>query len=160
MDIRKATEADIPEIMLIIDEARETMRSIGNEKQWPKGSPSEAKIRSDIEADGGYIITDNQPMGYFAFLSGEDPTYAHIYNGQWLNDKSYYVIHRIAGRAGAHGLFAAILSFCSAITDNIRIDTHRDNLIVQHLLEKNGFQRCGIIYVADGTERIAYQRTL
>ena len=26
------------------------------------------------------------------------------------------------------------------------------------LLEKNGFTRCGIIHVADGTPRIAYQR--
>ena len=27
------------------------------------------------------------------------------------------------------------------------------------LIEKNGFVRCGIIYVANGTPRIAYQRT-
>ena len=29
---------------------------------------------------------------------------------------------------------------------------------MQHLLEKNGFTRCGIIHVADGTPRIAYQK--
>ena len=33
-----------------------------------------------------------------------------------------------------------------------------DNQIMQHLLEKNGFTRCGIIHVADGTPRIAYQK--
>ena len=28
---------------------------------------------------------------------------------------------------------------------------------MQHILTKFGFQRCGIIYVKNGTERIAYQ---
>ena len=40
---------------------------------------------------------------------------------------------------------------------NIRVDTHRDNKVMQHILTKQGFQRCGIIYVKNGTERIAYQ---
>ncbi len=30
---------------------------------------------------------------------------------------------------------------------------------MQHILTKYGFQRCGIIYVKNGTERIAYQMT-
>ena len=29
---------------------------------------------------------------------------------------------------------------------------------MRHLLEKNGFKECGIIYVEDGTPRIAFQR--
>ena len=29
---------------------------------------------------------------------------------------------------------------------------------MQHILAKYGFQRCGIIYVKNGTERIAYQK--
>ena len=41
---------------------------------------------------------------------------------------------------------------------SLRADTHADNKIMQHLLEKNGFTRCGIIHVADGTPRIAYQK--
>ncbi len=31
---------------------------------------------------------------------------------------------------------------------------------MQHILTKYGFQRCGIIYVKNGTERIAYQKNL
>ena len=30
---------------------------------------------------------------------------------------------------------------------------------MQHLIEKNGFKRCGIIHIADGSPRIAYERT-
>ena len=38
------------------------------------------------------------------------------------------------------------------------VDTHADNKVMQHLLESEGFTRCGIIHVEDGTPRIAYQR--
>ncbi len=41
---------------------------------------------------------------------------------------------------------------------NFRIDTHNDNKIMQHVIEKNGFIRCGIIYVKDGSPRIAYEK--
>ena len=40
----------------------------------------------------------------------------------------------------------------------VRADTHADNKIMQHLLEENGFTKCGIIHVEDGTPRIAYQK--
>ena len=38
------------------------------------------------------------------------------------------------------------------------IDTHEDNHIMQHLITKNGFQKCGIISAHDGTPRIAYEK--
>ena len=41
---------------------------------------------------------------------------------------------------------------------NLKIDTHEDNVVMQHVLEKNGFERCGKIYTHDGTPRIAYQK--
>ena len=51
-----------------------------------------------------------------------------------------------------------MLSFCLTHSDNIRIDTHRDNVIMRHLLEKHGFKYCGIIYLENGDERLAYQK--
>ena len=42
---------------------------------------------------------------------------------------------------------------------NLRIDTHQDNKVMQHVVEKHGFTRRGIIYIADGSPRIAYERT-
>ena len=41
---------------------------------------------------------------------------------------------------------------------SLRADTHADNKVMQHLLEKNGFTRCGVIHVADGSPRFAYQK--
>jgi RimJ/RimL family protein N-acetyltransferase len=51
-----------------------------------------------------------------------------------------------------------ILDYCFTVTDNIRIDTHRDNQIMQHCLAKAGFSYCGIIHLLNGDERLAYQK--
>ena len=100
-----------------------------------------------------------RPVGYFAFLHSPEPTYARIENGAWLDDRlPYHVIHRIASYPEVHGVFDTMLRWAGEREGNLRIDTHRDNRIMQHLLEKHGFQFCGIIYLASGDERLAYQR--
>ena len=53
---------------------------------------------------------------------------------------------------------AKIMNFCFSHDANIRIDTHKDNRIMQHNIEKHGFTYCGIIYLANGDERLAYQK--
>ena len=69
-------------------------------------------------------------------------------------------IHRMAASGKRKGVSEACLNWCFEHFENIRVDTHRDNKVMQHILAKYGFQRCGIIYVKNGTERIAYQRIL
>ena len=68
-------------------------------------------------------------------------------------------MHRIAGDGAAHGVFDCTIDHCKGIYYNIRIDTHDDNKVMQHLIERSGFRKCGTIYVFDGTPRIAYQWT-
>jgi hypothetical protein len=98
-------------------------------------------------------------VGYFAFLPSPEPTYSKIYNGEWLDDvKPYHVVHRIASYPDAHGIFSDIMDFCFSRDANIRIDTHKDNLIMQHNIEKHGFTYCGLIYLTSGDERLAYQK--
>jgi len=55
-------------------------------------------------------------------------------------------------------VFKTMMQYLENITDNIRIDTHKDNHIMQHNLARFGFQYCGIIHIASGAERLAYQR--
>lgn len=160
--IRKSTPEDIPSLMQLADEARGIMRNNGNMNQWINGYPTEEVFRNDIMNGNSYIMEDEgEPVGTFAFIPSPEPTYAKIYEGQWTDtDSPYYVIHRIASKAKAHGIMSDLLEYCFRQTNNIRIDTHRDNLIMQHSLLKNGFRYCGIIYLESGDERLAYQKTI
>ncbi len=45
------------------------------------------------------------------------------------------------------GLFAKCVAFCEKKVPYLRADTHFDNHTMQHLLEKNSFERRGIIYL-------------
>jgi hypothetical protein len=159
--IRKATPTDMAEIMTVMDAAKTIMRQSGNMHQWGDGYPSEAAITADMEKGGGFVIeeSDGKIVGYFAFLPSPEPTYASIYEGEWLDDTlPYHVVHRIASYPDVHGVFKSIMDFCLSHDPNIRIDTHRDNTIMQHCMDKYGFTYCGIIYLANGDERLAYQR--
>lgn len=158
--IRKTTAADLPLLMEIYDTARQFMRANGNPTQWAGGYPSRDVIEADIEKGISYCVEgeDGQVHGTFMFYVGEEPTYHKIYEGQWLNDKPYGVIHRVASDGQVKGLVGQITAYCSQFADNLRIDTHRDNLPMQGAVEKEGFTRCGIIYLASGDERLAYHR--
>ena len=158
--IREARPSDMGDIMLVMDAAKTIMRQSGNMHQWTEGYPSEAVIAADMAKKGGFVVEDDGTVvGYFAFLPSPELTYAKIYEGKWLDDESpYHVVHRIASYPDAHGIFSSIMDYCLSHDSNIRIDTHRDNRIMQHNIVKHGFSYCGIIYLASGDERLAYQR--
>ena len=160
IQIRHSTPEDLPTILALIEDGRQIMRSDGNLHQWSGDSPSVDLIIKDIENRYSYLcIEGGKAIGTFAFIPGPDPTYLKIYEGTWLETKSpYYVIHRMASTPESHGVFSAAMDYCFQVTNNIRIDTHRDNHIMQHNLIKHGFQYCGIIYLLNGDERLAYQR--
>ena len=160
MIIRPARREDLPSIQAVLEAARGIMRSSGNLQQWTDEYPSESVVLQDIASGVGYVVLyEGLVAGYFAMLPSPDPTYARIYGGEWLDDKlPYHVIHRIGSLPEVHGVFAAIMDYAFSVDRNIRIDTHRDNRIMQHLLERHGFRYCGIIYLLSGDERLAYQR--
>jgi len=158
--IREARLEDMAEIMKVMEAAKEVMRQSGNMHQWEDGYPSEAVIKTDMEKDGGFVVEDDgKVVGYFAFLPSPEPTYFTIDGGEWLDDiQPYHVIHRMASYPDAHGIFSSIMDFSFSRDRNIRIDTHSDNKIMQHNILKHGFIYCGIIYLASGDERLAYQQ--
>lgn len=158
--IREVRLADMDAIMQVFSAAKRIMRQSGNMHQWGEGYPSEDVVKADMEKKGAFVVEEeNKVVGYFAFLPSPDPTYNRIYDGKWIDDEqAYHVVHRIASYPEVHGVFSSILDFCSSLDRNIRIDTHRDNTIMQHNLLKHGFTYCGIIYLLSGDERLAYQR--
>ncbi len=97
-------------------------------------------------------------LGVFCHRPGPEPNYARIEDGTWPDDKSYYVLHRIASAPGVHGFAAFAMDWCLQRHPVLRVDTHQDNRPMLHLLSKIGFVRCGIIHVENGTPRIAFQK--
>ena len=166
--IRPATEADLPALPPLFEAARAIMRADGNLHQWEDGYPGLDAVRADIDRRGGYVIESVMPgptghlsipriVGYFALLPSPEPTYDRI-DGAWLTDGPYGVIHRIASYPDVHGIFRTIIGFATARYPHLRIDTHRDNRIMQHLIAQQGFTYCGIIWLLSGAERLAYER--
>ena len=154
--IRPATWADMEEILEIYAQARRFMAENGNPTQWGQHHPSREMLEEDIILNRLYVVEDAERLcGVFMFVVDNDPTYTYI-EGSWRSHSPYGVIHRIAGVGG--GVFAAALEYCSGIIGHLRIDTHADNKPMQHVVEKAGFSKRGIIYVEDGTPRIAYDR--
>lgn len=159
MQLKKATTAELARVMEIYDGARAYMRAHGNFEQWGNGYPSEELIREDVAAGRLYLCVEgDELLGVLCYFEGEDPTYLTVYDGAWLNDRPYGVIHRIAVAAHRRGVASFCFDACLARCGNLKIDTHRDNYPMQRSLEKNGFVRCGVIHLADGAERIAYQK--
>ena len=158
--MRAAISADLPAIMTVLEAAKGIMRASGNLHQWVNGYPSAEVIRDDIHLQQGYVLEeDARVVGYFTFIASPEPTYGTIYGGAWLDDeRPYHAIHRIASLPDVHGVFTAIMDFAFAHDGNIRVDTHKDNHIMQHNLLKHGFSYCGIIYLSSGDPRLAYQK--
>jgi hypothetical protein len=160
MLVRPAILPDVQAIMTVLEAAKGIMRASGNLHQWVNGYPSAEVIRDDIDLQQGYVLEeDARVVGYFTFMASPEPTYDTIYRGAWLDDeRPYHVIHRIASLPDVHGVFTAIMDFAFAHDGNIRVDTHKDNHIMQHNLLKHGFSYCGIIYLSSGDPRLAYQK--
>ena len=160
MTIRKAVKNDLPHIFEIYARARKFMAENGNPNQWEDIKPRKELVESDIEKGISYVCEkDGEILGVFAFIYGEDPTYKIIYDGEWLNDKPYAVIHRIASSGKVKGTGEFCLMWALSQYPNVRIDTHRDNTVMRHLMDKLGFAYCGIIHLEGGDERLAFQKT-
>ncbi|MDE6023803.1 MAG: GNAT family N-acetyltransferase [Muribaculaceae bacterium] len=162
MEIRLSTAADIDRIMDVYESAKKFMRSHGNMNQWTGGYPSREVILTDIAHGSHYIGLDDDGdiLMVFSFILGEDPTYKVIEGGSWLNDKPYGTIHRIASTGFRGGMLKECVRYCSVFADNIRVDTHADNSDMQRAIKHAGFHYCGIIYLADGSPRIAFQKEI
>ena len=156
--IRLARKEELPRLLEVYAAARAFMRQNGNSLQWAGGYPGEEVLREDIALERLYVIEENGWIGgVFMLCAGPDDTYNKIYDGAWGYEQPYGVIHRIAGDGSIKGVLAKAVEFAGARFDYLRIDTHHNNKVMQHLIAKKGFVRSGIIYQPDGSTRIAYE---
>lgn len=155
--VRNAVPEDLPRIEEIYAYARSFMEKTGNPNQWGKTNPPHEWLVDDIEKELLHVITDENGIhGVFYFYIGEDPTYGSIEDGAWQSQEPYGTIHRIASD-GSGGILRTAVEFGKERIDHIRIDTHHDNVVMHNAVARLGFKRSGIIHLANGSPRIAYE---
>lgn len=159
MQIRRSTPSDITAIGEIYSAAKKFMRENGNPNQWSENGPDENSALSDSERGIGYVCEDGgEIVAVFAFEIGREPTYDKIYGGEWLSDEPYAYMHRVAVKKHGQGIIDFCFNECFKLHPNLKIDTHRDNIPMQRVLKRCDFRECGIIYLENGDERLAFQK--
>jgi ribosomal protein S18 acetylase RimI-like enzyme len=169
MTIRSATKKDIPAIMDIIKDAQLHLAN-QNIDQWQDGYPTNKIIENDIANNEGFVVVDehNTPFATTMFTTSPEPTYTDI-EGKWSIpvSQSYGVIHRLAisAKHRNQGLAKRIFQeFEKRLMENnnnsMKVDTHRGNTGMQHMLTSIGYQYCGVIYLESGDERLAFEKVL
>ncbi len=165
--LRLSTYDDISHILRIIEKAQQYFRD-ANINQWQNGYPNIDVIRKDIDDTSSYVVcNDAGTIVATAMISfAGEPTYDKI-DGNWISSSKskYAVVHRIAVEPNCKGQGIAefILSETMKMLHqndavSLRIDTHRQNLAMQRVIKRMNFTYCGIIYVDDNQERLAYEK--
>lgn len=165
MEFRKAVEIDAGSVMNIIRQAQVYFKEHGI-NQWQDNYPNIETVKKDISNKNGYVLLkDNIIVCTIAVIFDGEKNYESIYNGQWLSNHKYAAIHRIAveSKNKGLGLSSVILKNIEEIcltkgVHSIKVDTHEKNISMQKMLNKNGFQYCGIIYLEDNSKRVAFEK--
>lgn len=159
MLIRKTEMTELDIVMEIYAKARKFMAEHDNPTQWGNNKPSKEQIASDIVNGKSYVCVEGEQIAaVFYFAHEADPTYGKIYNGNWQNEEDYAVVHRIASAGTVKGAGSFCMQWAAAQADNVRIDTHENNYVMQNMLKKNGFVHCGTIYLEDGEPRLGFHK--
>lgn len=166
MIIRHANITDLIDIMVIIEKAKIYMKE-NKINQWSENYPNEDVFLTDLKENRLYVAEiDKKVLGMAVLVLDGDADYKNI-DGKWLVDGKYGVIHRIAVNPDykSQNVAKNLLDFFEDKLkelnyDSIRVDTHKDNKSMLRFIEKNGFQKCGIVYIRKTDERIAFEKLL
>ena len=161
MIIRPINTSEITKANCIYEMAREFMRQAGNANQWNSAYPGINDIKEGMDGEKSYVCCDGDEIvaTFYFETNADDPSYRKIYNGEWKNENPYAVIHRIAVKYHGRGIVDFCFDECFKRFPNLKIDTHKDNIPMQKVLKRAGFEYCGIIYLENGDERMAFQKT-
>ena len=165
MVFRKSTLADADAVSEIYDLARESLKR--NEiPQWQEGVPGKESFLADVKNGNSYVIEDGGEVVGTIQIIEREPCYETVYNGAWM-EESHLVAHRVAVKVGCRQRGVGTMLLCEAEKKAIesgkkalRIDTHEKNFKMRGMLEKNGYKNIGIIHLANGDERFAYEKIL
>lgn len=157
--VEKTRPEQLSRVLAIYEYARRFMADHGNPNQWGTSDPPASRVEQDIAEGNSYVcMAGDEIAAVFYYREGEDPTYREIEDGAWLNDGPYGTVHRIASAGIVKGAGSFCVRWAFSRCGSLRIDTHRDNTVMQNMLRKNGFTYCGIIHLENGAERLAFQK--
>lgn len=167
MEFRQAKISDLDQIVEIIELSKKYLKETKVD-QWQDGYPEKEDLRRDIESGNSYVLTNKDEIVATTVISLDgESTYNSIFNGEWITNEDYIVMHRVAvhDKYKGKGIFKELIKEAEILALNkgissIKIDTHRDNISMQRAVVKNDFKKCGIIYLEDGSERIAFEKVL
>ena len=156
--VRPVSAEELAEILPVYAFAREQMKRTGNPNQWAGDYPSRLMVAQDVLRGVQFVCEDEEGavVGTFCLQAGPEKSYLKIEGEPWLNDVPYFVVHRFGARTSGRGVGGAMMDWICKAANNVRTDTHEDNVDMQALLESRGFKRCGTIHLADGSPRIGY----
>lgn len=167
MIFRLAILQDLSSMMDIVRQAQSSLKLLGVD-QWQNGYPAPEVISRDIENGYAYVLVDNDRIvAMESIIFDYEPTYDRIYDGEWLSNRRFVVVHRMAvdNTLKKGGIASLLLKKAEEMAlekgiASFKVDTHENNVPMRRTLEKNGFVYCGRIFLADGNPRVGYEKLL
>ena len=165
--LRKAKNNELDKILQIINEGKQFLKEQGI-NQWQHGAPGINDIEKDIKQETSYVYELDGEIVGTAMLNTYDADYEK-YPTIWTKCNNYLVIHRLSvkkecrSQGVSHKFMNDIILFAKENSvEYIRIDTHKDNVIMRKYLSKNNFKELDEIKLSmknslDDKERIAYE---
>lgn len=171
--VRKGEFKDLLGIISVIDDAKELFR-LNSSNQWQDtdGYPNDKAFIKDFAENEVLVCTDGELIiGVLVVSFQAEECYKNIVQGEWLNNNPYAVIHRLAVKKEYYhkGVAKQLLDKAEYLIlkkgiYDIKVDTHEQNIAVQHLLESFDYIYTGVIYllrpdVVD-KRRLAYHKII
>ncbi|WP_353072613.1 GNAT family N-acetyltransferase [Tunturiibacter gelidoferens] len=166
MEIRLATQHDLPALMSLVRRVVPLMRATGN-LQWDETYPNDAVFQRDIDLNQLWISEVNGSIaGVAAITMDQEPDYTQV---GWDINEPAVVVHRLAvdpafrglGAAGALMQKAEEVAVERGITA-LRVDTNTQNEATQRLFPKLGYLLAGEITLEfrPGLRFLCYEKKL
>lgn len=176
-DMRPATVDDVPAIVATLEAGRALLAADGID-QWQDGAgPDVDLVTSDVARGWGRVfLIGGQVAATAALIDEPEPAYDQVVEGAWQvrGDAAapagaaspYATIHRVAVAPAFRDMHVAQRFYARLIEEvrargfaEIRVDTHADNVRMQHVIASAGFTRACTVLIGNNPKdlRWAYQ---